>query len=98
MRGIQLTKNFLEYSIGSFQRIIIPKPDHPKSFRFKTSGSLAIASSLFRMLPAIQFHYQFLFEADEINDVRWNRMLPPKLESGEVAVFQLQPEAQFRVS
>ena len=97
MRGIQLTKNLLEYSIGSFQRVIIPKPYYPKSFRFQASGSLGIASGVFRMLPAIQFHYQLLFETDEINDVRRKRMLPPRLESGEVAVFQLQPKAQFRV-
>ena len=56
MRGLQLTKNFLEYSIGSFQYVIIPRPDYPKSFRFKKSGSLGIANSLFHMLPAIQFH------------------------------------------
>jgi len=49
------------------------------------------------MLPAIQFHYQLLFKADEINDVLWNRMLAPKLESTKVAVFQLQPEPHFRV-
>jgi hypothetical protein len=49
------------------------------------------------MLSPIQFHYQSLFKADEINDVRWNRMLSPKLESGEIAVFQMQPKPQFRV-
>ncbi len=97
MRGIQLTKNFLEYSIGTFQYVIIPKPDYPKSFRFKKSGSLGIAGSLFRMLPAIQFYYQLLFETDEINDVRWKRMLSPKLELAEVAILQVPPKAQFRV-
>ena len=49
------------------------------------------------MLPAIEFHYQLSFNADEINDVWWDRMLSPKLESAEVAVFQLQPKPQFRV-
>ena len=97
VRGIQLTQNFLQYSIGLFQRVIIPKPDYPKSFRFKTSCSLGIARSLLGMLPAIQFHYQLMFKADQINDVRWNRMLSPKLESTEVAVFQLQPKPQFRI-
>ena len=97
MRGIQLTQNFLQHSVGLFQRVIIPEPDYPKAFRFKTSGSLGIAGSLLGMLPAIQFHYQLLSKADEINDVWWNRMLSPKLESAEVAVFQLQPEPQLRV-
>src|SRR3990170_2589922 len=73
--------------IRLFQRVIIPKPDYPKAFRFKTSCSLGIARSLLRMLPAIKLHNQLLFNADEINDVWWNRMLPPKFESAEVAVF-----------
>ena len=98
MRGIQLTQNFLEHNIGLFQRFIVPKPDYPKAFRFKASCSLGIASSLLGMLPAIEFHYKLLFKADEINDVRWIRMLSPKLETTEVAVFQSQPKPQLRVS
>jgi len=97
VRGMQLTQNFLQHSIRLFQRIIIPKPNYPKAFRFKTSCSLGIAHNLLRMLPAIEFHYQLSFNADEINDVWWDRMLSPKLESAEVAVFQLQPKPQFRV-
>jgi len=49
------------------------------------------------MLPSVQFDDQPLLHADKINNVRWNRMLSPKLESAEVAVFQLHPEPQFRV-
>ena len=97
MRSLQLTKNFLEHDIGLFQCVIIPEPDYPKTLRFKISCSLAIANSLLGVLPAIQLHYQLLFQADEINDVRWNRMLAPKLESAEVAVLQMQPKPQFRV-
>ncbi len=87
MRGMQSTQNFLQHSFGLFQHVIIPKPDYPKAFRFKISCSLGIAGNLLGMLSAIQFHYQILFEADEINDVWWNRMLSPKLESAEVAVL-----------
>ena len=97
MRGRQLTQNFLQHSAGSFQCVIIPNPNYPKAFRFKTSRPLCIADSLIEVLSAIQLHYQLLFKADEINDVRWNRMLPPKLESAKVAVFQLQPEPHFRI-
>ena len=97
MRGMQLTQNFLQHSVGLFQRVIIPKPDYPKAFRFKIRCSLGIARSLLRMLPAIKLYYQLLFKADEINDVWRDRMLSPKLESAEVAVFQSQPKPQFRV-
>ena len=98
MRGIQPTQNFLNHNIGLFQRFIIPKPDYPKAFRFKASCSPGVASSLLGMMPAVEFHCQHLFKADEINDVRWNRMLSPKLESTEVAVFQSQPKPQLRIS
>ena len=92
VRGIQLPQNFLQHNVGLFQRGIIPKPDDPKTFRFKTSCSLGIADSLLGMLPAIQLHDQLSLKADEIYDVWWNRMLSPKLESAKVAIFQLQPE------
>ncbi len=86
-----MSQYLLQHRIGLLQHFIIPKANYPKSARLKKSGSFGIACNLRNMLPAIQFHYQFLFNTDKINDVRWKRMLPPKLESAEVAVFQLQP-------
>ena len=97
MRGMQLTQYFRQHVIGLLQRVIIPEADYPKALRFKTSGSPGIAAGLIEMLPAVQFHYQLLFEADEIHNIGWNRMLSPKFESAKVAVFQPQPESQFRV-
>ncbi len=49
------------------------------------------------MLTAIEFDYQLFFNAGEIIDVGWNRMLATKLEATEVAIFQSQPEPQFGV-
>ncbi len=97
MRGTQLSKYFFQHSIGLLQRYIIPESDYPKTLRLKKSCSFGIACGLFCMLSAIQLHNQLLFETDEINDVGWNRVLPPKLESAEVSVFQLQPQPQLRV-
>jgi hypothetical protein len=97
VRGIQLSKYFFKHSICLLQYFIIPEANNPIPFRLKKSCSIGIACRLFRMLPAIQLNNQLLFETDEINDVWWNRVLPPKLESAEVAVLQLQPQPQFRV-
>lgn len=97
MRGTQLPQNFFQHSIDLFQRVVIPKADYAESFQFKAGCSHGIADSLLGMLPAIEFHYQHLLKADEINNVRWNRMLPPKLESAQAAVFQLQPKPQLGV-
>ena len=97
MRGQQLPQYFFQHSIRLFQRIVIPKPDYAKPHRFKTRRSLGVARKLLGMLAAVQFHYQFSLKADEINDVRRDRMLSPKLESAEVAILQMQPQPQFGV-
>jgi len=94
---MQLSKYFFKHSICLLQCFIIPEANYAIPFRCKKTCSFGIACGLLCMLPAIQFHYQLLFDTDEINDVWWNRMLPPKLESAEAAVFQLQPQPQFRV-
>ena len=97
MRGQQLPQYFFQHSIRLFQRVMVPKPDHPKTHRFQTGCSLSIVHNLLGMLAAVQFHDQFLLKADEINDVRRDRMLSPKLESAEVAILQMQPQPRFRV-
>ncbi len=97
MRGQQLPQYFFQHSMRFFQRVIVPKPDDPKTHRFKTRRSLGVAHHLLGMLAAVQFHYQFSLKADEINDVRRDRMLSPKLESAEVAILQMQPQPRFGV-
>jgi len=87
VRGMQLPQYFLQHSIGLLQCFIIPETDYPKPLRLKKSSSFCIACSLLCMLSAIQLHYQPLFDTDEINNIRRNRMLPPKLESAEAAIF-----------
>ena len=91
MRGRRLTQYFLEHNIGLFQSDIIPKPDYLKTFRFKVRCSFGIAGGLLGVLPAVEFNDQLSVEADEIDDIRRYRMLPPEFESAEVAVFQVQP-------
>ncbi len=49
------------------------------------------------MLSAIEFDDEPLFEADEIDDVRRNRMLSPKFESPEAAILQMQPYPRLGV-
>jgi hypothetical protein len=97
VRGTQLPKYFFQHSIGLLQRYIIPKPDYPKALRLKKSSSFGVACDLLCMLPTIKLHNQLLIETDEINDAGWNRVLAPKFESTEIAVFQLQPQPQLSV-
>jgi len=79
------------------QYVVIPKPNHAIALRFKKGRSLRITRSLFRMLTTVEFHYELLFKANEIYEVRRNRMLPAKFEPAEVSILQPQPKPQFRV-
>ena len=97
MRGGQLTQNFIEHHICLLQSIVIPEPNHSKTFRFQISRPLSIAGKLRCMLSAVEFDDKPLLEADEVDDVRWNRMLSPKYESPEIAIFQMQPNPRFGV-
>ena len=75
------------HALRPLQRLIIPEAQYPKAFGFQISSSLRVVDSLIDMLSTIQFHDQFLFDADKVDDVRRNRMLSPELESTEVAVL-----------
>ena len=97
MRGSQLTQNFIEHHICLLQSVVIPEPNHSKSFRFQISRPFGVAGKLGCMLSAVEFDDKPLFEADEVDDLRWNRMLSPKFESPAIAIFQMQPNPRFGV-
>ena len=51
-----------------------------------------------RVLAAVEFDDEFLFEAAEVGYVAGNRLVSPKLMTREVPVSQLSPEGGFGVS
>jgi len=50
--GTQLSQNFLQHTISSLQRVIVPQSDNPKAIRLKKRLSLSIARS--RLCTAAQ--------------------------------------------
>jgi hypothetical protein len=96
VRGAQVAQYFLQHHLSLFQRCIVPEANNPKTFRFEESCSCGIFCGLLRVLTTIQLHDQPLFEADKIYDIWWDRVLAPKLEFAQAAVFQVTPKAQFR--
>ncbi len=49
------------------------------------------------MLPAIQFYDKPRVFAEEIDNIRRNRMLPPEFETGKLAVAQMLPQKLFSI-
>jgi len=92
VRGMQLSQYFRQHGIGLLQGFIIPEAYYPKTFRLKICRSPGIVAHLLRMLPTIYLYDEHLLNTDKIDDVGWDRMLPTKLESTEVAIFQIYPQ------
>ena len=84
MRGA--ARDFLfqdcEYSSQIAEHLVIPKTGYLYALLFQTGCSALVVKPVVHlvMLPAIQFYGQFQVFAIEVNDIRWNRMLPPELQ------------------
>jgi len=61
---------------------MVPEPYNFIAERFKEYASLYIIFYLLQVLPAIRFHNQPRFQANEINDVRLNYNLTLELVAG----------------
>lgn len=67
--NLQSKFNRAKYSIEIIHHIVIPKADYLISLRFQISSALNIVFCLLKMLAAIEFNHQFLFDRDKVNDV-----------------------------
>jgi hypothetical protein len=50
------------------------------------------------MLPPIHFNYEFVFQADKIENVITERMLAAKLDTRNLSAAQKMPQSLFGVS
>lgn len=70
---------------------MIPEADNSVSQIFQSGCSLGIVGLLFRVLPSIGLNDQLCLNTDEINDIRLNDHLAPKLVSIEPTSPQVLP-------
>jgi hypothetical protein len=82
----------LKYRVDISQYVVIPESQHPISEPAQKSSSLLIVSFLIGMLSAIDFDHQLGVQAKEVDDVRLDGLLPPKLRPGESAIAQVVPK------
>ena len=72
---------------------MIGKAKDTKAFFLQEFGAgLVMGSGLFcPMLVPVEFNYEPGLEAQEVCNIRTDRLLPPKLESGELPAAQGEP-------
>ena len=79
------------------QHIIVRDPHDPKSLALQKRVAVAVVFLLFRMLASIELDNEFCFEANEIGNVRADRILPLKLVSCGSAAPDMPPKLSFGV-
>ncbi len=90
-RGIgYCARYFTKSSLGSFQHIVIPKPEDSISFLTQPVITSAV-TYIIRMLTSIDFDNKLLIEADEVNDVRAYRCLAFKFQVKKAVGAQMIP-------
>jgi hypothetical protein len=73
-------QNGLNHAIGIGENVVVPKTHHPPAALFESIRSARIRR-IVRMLTAIDFYYQRMFGADEVDDVGPNGVLPAEFVS-----------------
>ena len=96
--SLKFVSNGLEDAVHVFKDVIVPKSDDPVAAFLEPSSAGRVFGSAFRrtVLAAIQFDDELLREADEVNDIRSERVLTAELVPKRRAA-DLMPEAQFSV-
>jgi hypothetical protein len=97
--SIQFQQNPLQYGFSLLQHIIIPKAQHPQvAFRQKgVAFFVRLLCQLIGMLAAIQLYDQSCVDADKIDDIFCNGMLPAKFPACHSTIPQKMPHPGFGI-
>jgi hypothetical protein len=78
-----------EDGIEIFEDLVIPEAHYPISPRIQPGCPHLILLPLSSMLTAIQLDNQSMLRAEEVNDVKSDWHLPPKLGTGDLSAAEL---------
>jgi hypothetical protein len=76
---------------------VVPKADDFKALCFEEASPPFVALPIGNVLSAINFNDQFPFQTYEINDVRWERMLPAKFKIAELTISKSLPQERLSI-
>jgi hypothetical protein len=86
-RGLEGSDN----PVQVVERIFIPEPQHPVAFGLQVLAAFLVVLFLFKMLAAIEFDDEFLFDATKISYKRPNRVLPAEVDA-QLVIAQGGPQ------
>jgi hypothetical protein len=91
---LQCIPNALANRLLLLPQVGIPTPQHSDTARLQPGVPLSIHSLLVWVsVPrTVQFDVQLCFQAEEVQDIRPVRMLPPEFVAGKAAVTQPTPD------
>ena len=79
-----------ENTLGLLQHLVVPEAEDCVAFALQPGSSPRVSFS--SVLPTVDFDDELPVEADEIDDVRTDRVLPPDLCADGHTVSQMLPE------
>jgi len=82
-------------SMDICENIIVPESQDLISLIFEPGVTYLVPVDLIRMLSSVELYYDSFLEADEVNYVRSNRLLPSEFQAGEPFCPQISPEEAF---
>ena len=93
MRGLSRDhfKYPLQHRLGLREHLMVPESYNRETLRFKISVTDLVFFSAGRVLSAVHFNYKLTINAGKVTDIGANRMLPPKLASGDRSITQHLP-------
>lgn len=87
--------NNRQHPLKIFKHVIVPKSQHSEAIKVEKPVPFFIFLPGGSVLSAIEFDYQSLFKADEIDDVAVDGLLSPEFISYHLFSSQLLPQKNF---
>ena len=98
--GLQLQDyqpNLLPYRFYLRKNLVVSESENAKPSRLQFLCAILVISCLLSMLSPIHLNYQFVLQADKIENVITKWMLATKFQTGNLSTSQEMPQRLFRI-
>jgi hypothetical protein len=93
--GSQGVIDGLDYRVGLRKHVGIPEAQNAKPTRSQTGVAIVVVDRLSHVLATVQLNDDRGFKANEVTDVRADRMLSSEFEAVQLASSQMMPKETF---
>ncbi|MDR3633955.1 MAG: hypothetical protein P4L84_09130 [Isosphaeraceae bacterium] len=92
---MQCIGDHLEHDLQILENMMVPEPEHAKTFGVQPPRPDLVVFSPPRVLPTVEFHYQSTLVTEEIGHAGPNGNLPAKPKATEVSLAHVIPQPLF---